>query len=198
MCDDMKSIDVIIPHYPINPQVDVLLKKCIKSLVGQTNVFVIVNQGTGFGKAVNEGLRLSVSDYIAIVNNDVFMECGSLQDLAIPGCIMSPARGFKGGTAIGVDFQPSFFVIPRVIYETVGGFDEQFNLGDYEDDDFYERCLKEGFKFNYDPNVRVNGHYGFTKDKMENFRATSEENKAKFIKKWGRVPSIHTETFYEH
>ena len=192
----MKSISVVIPHYPIDREVDTLLKKCISSLIGYTELFVIVNEGTGFGKAVNLGMSLTSGDYIAIVNNDVYMECGNLRDLA-KDRVMSPARGFKDGPAIGMDFLPSCFVMPRWVYEKVGGFDEQFNLGDYEDDDWYERCKEEGIMFACNLAVRVYGKQGFTKSKMSGFKESSEKNKEKFIKKWGRLPEDRKEVFYE-
>lgn len=182
-------ISVIIPHYPI-ADTDKLLERCVKSL-DFDELIVVVNEGTGFGKAVNTGLRLAKGDYIAIVNNDIEILEGSLKDLCDPKKVMSPIWGRV--TGIGIDFLPSCFVLPRWVYEKVGGFDLQFNIGDYEDNDWHERARKV-VEFSHNPKVRVAGEQGYTKSRMKNF---STENHDKFVKKWGKEPEQFKEIYYD-
>jgi GT2 family glycosyltransferase len=160
---------------------------------GYDELILVVNEGTGFGKAVNQGLRLAKGNYIAIVNNDIQFEEGSLKDLATDK-IVSPLWGRKGGTGIGIDFLASCFCFPRVVYEKIGGFDERFNLGDYEDNDWYARAKEAGFEFEHNPKVRIYGKQGYTKSRMKNF---SEVNKEKYLMKWGKLPEPFQETYYE-
>lgn len=193
----MNKVSVIIPHYPINGEVDELLKKCVDSLVGYTELLVIVNDGMGFGKAVNVGLRLAKGDYLAVVSNDVYLESGSLQDLAQENTVVSATWGLANGPAIGIDFHPGVFMIPRKVYEKIGGFDETFEIADYEDCDFYERCKYAGIAFKHNPSVRFYGKQGFTKRQMKQFPSASENNRKRFIEKWGKEPEVQKEINYQ-
>lgn len=187
---EVKNTTVVIPHYPI-PGADELLKQCVDSL-DYTELIVVVNEGTGFGKAVNQGLKLAKGEYIAIINNDVKLTQGALKQLCHPNKVMSPVWG-SPVKAIGIDFLSNCFVFPRWVYEKVGGFDEQFKIGDYEDNDWYERCKVAGVEFGHNPYVRIYGEQGFTKSKMQ---YKPDENRELFFKKWGFYPKPIQEHYY--
>jgi len=133
------GISVIVPHYSYNAEIDRTLKRCVDSLSGYDELIVVVNKGTGFAKAVNQGLKLAKGDYLMVVNNDIEWREGNLKDLCLEGMVASP----KVNGAIQ-PFWGSFFCIPRKVYEEVGGLDEQFEIGYYEDEDYIKRLERAG------------------------------------------------------
>jgi GT2 family glycosyltransferase len=186
------EISVIIPHYPLE-DADKLLERCVKSLKGYDELIVVVNEGTGYGPAVNTGLRIAKGNYIAVVNNDIYFNKGTLCGLCDPNKVMSPMWGYDNGPGTAIEFLSNCFVMPRWVYDRFGGFDEQFKIGDYEDNDFYEKCVKEGVKFGYSTRVKIIGEQGYTKSRM---KYRPDKNRAKFIKKWGKEPKQFEEVYY--
>lgn len=125
-------LSVVIPHWPMKPEIhDPLLERCVKSLPHVDEFVVVVNDGIGFAKAVNRGMRLAKGDYIAVLNNDIVWESGDIRDLCIPGVVTSPVVNGRNQP-----FWGCFFVVPRTVYETVGGLDERYGMAYYEDDDY--------------------------------------------------------------
>ena len=130
-------LSVIIPHWPIHPDVEPLLDRCVKSLSGHDELVVVVNDGIGFAAAVNLGLRTARGDFMAVVSNDTVWRHGNLLDMCVPGAVTSP----KLNDAIQ-DFWGCFFVVPRDVYVKVGPLDERFGLAYYEDNDYVRRLGK--------------------------------------------------------
>jgi len=76
-------------------------------------------------------------------------------------------------------------MINRRLYDAIGGFDENFVGGNYEDDDYCLRASKAGFKIVVAENVFMH-HYGsatFKSNKI-NYEKSIEMNKEIFKKKW--------------
>lgn len=128
------KISLIIPHYPIHPELDDKLKKCLDSLAIDCEKVIVVNLGLGFAKSVNYGLKAATGDYLMVVNNDIEWLSGNILDLCKEGAVTSPK--------VNGEVQPfwgCFFCLPRAIYERIGGLDEQFEMGYSEDDDYVKR-----------------------------------------------------------
>lgn len=172
------GISVIIPHYPFNEGINETLRKCIKSLSGYDELIVVVNQGEGFAKAVNRGLSLAKGDYLMVVNNDIEWVRGNLKELCIPNVVTSPT--VNGGLQ---QFWGCFFCVPRTVYEKIGGLDEQFGIGFYEDDDYIKRLEQAGIEMMGVGSCDLRNKGGET---MKQFDTVSlmKENKAKFDAKW--------------
>ena len=64
------KLSVVVPHWPLDGEVNQALRRCLGSLPGDCEKLVIVNEGTGFARNVNLGLRLASGDFIAVVGND--------------------------------------------------------------------------------------------------------------------------------
>ncbi len=76
------------------------------------------------------------------------------------------------------------------VVEKIGGLDERFSPGNYEDDDYCLRAQLAGFKTVIALDVFIH-HYGsksFTAEGNEKYARLLEENKRKFINKWGGTP----------
>jgi GT2 family glycosyltransferase len=107
----------------------------------------------GYSAAVNTGLYYATEDIIIVGNNDLIFTDNWLEGLLWP-----IAEGFDISTVwtsdqkdikIEEDIEPmakfgSLFAMKRSVYETLGGFDQQFR-GYFTDLDYRRRALEHGF-----------------------------------------------------
>lgn len=126
----------------------------------------VENRGCGF--AWNQGAKVLPASWTVLLNNDVLVTAGWLEGLvyfAEQGSfdIVSPAMCEGGldydleahadkfttrmanvrrkGVAHGV-----CFMVRRRVFEQIGFFDDDPRLGGYEDDEFFRRARKAGFR----------------------------------------------------
>jgi GT2 family glycosyltransferase/cytochrome c-type biogenesis protein CcmH/NrfG len=243
---DGKLVSIIIPVYN---QLE-YTKGCIKSIRKYTNIpyelIVIDNASTdgtyeylnsqtdirlirnevnlGFPKAVNQGISIANGNYILIMNNDVVVTRGWLENLISHidsdkhMGIVAPMSNYASGAQLlkGADKLYSNedelqkfaeyiyrvnmgrrFEIPHVtglcmlikreVIDKIGGFDERFSPGNFEDDDFCLRAKLAGFKIAIAEDVFIH-HFGsksFTAEGVEKFKEILERNRKLFIEKWG-------------
>jgi len=79
-------------------------------------------------------------------------------------------------------------LIKRVVYETVGGLDERFGLGMFDDDDLAERARRAGFTLAVTRDLFVH-HFGsrtFGGNGIDAERLL-DENARRFAAKWGHA-----------
>ena len=78
--------------------------------------------------------------------------------------------------------------MPRTVYEKVGGLDEAFGTGFFEDDDYCRRVREAGWEVACAEDVFVHHHLSasFDKLKAEQRQALFERNRAIYEAKWGR------------
>ncbi|WP_343655941.1 glycosyltransferase [Cupriavidus sp.] len=78
-------------------------------------------------------------------------------------------------------------MIPRPVYEAVGGLDEAFGLGFFEDDDYCRRVEQNGNRCVCAEDVFVHHHLSasFSKLGAERRNALMEKNRAIYEAKWG-------------
>lgn len=172
------GISVIIPHWSFSKEIDDTLKKCVDSLSGYDELIIVGNEGTGFAKAVNQGLRLAKGDYLMVVNNDIEWVSGTLGSMCYPGIVTSPK---VNGHA--QPFWGCFFCVPRNVYEEIGGLDEQFGTGFYEDDDYIKRLEQAGILMLAVPTCEIKTEGSKTMSRF-NKDELMKVNKAKFDAKW--------------
>ena len=82
-------------------------------------------------------------------------------------------------------------LIKRDVIDSIGGLDERFSPGNYEDDDFCLRAQLAGYKTVIAKDVFIH-HFGsksFTEDGNDKYLELLEINKTKFIDKWGADPN---------
>lgn len=160
------------------------------------------NENLGWVKAVNQGIKMSDAPYICVMNNDTVVRTkGWLSKLAAVAelepeiGLVNPkfeakVRDRPGRPYIEIDFCRGYCIlVKRAVIEKIGGLDEGYGLGYYDDDDFSVRALRAHFKC-----VRANDVY------VEHLRDSTfkelfkeddrirlhEKNKELFYKKWGR------------
>ena len=180
-----KKISVVIPHWPKTPEHESALKRCVDSLVGVDEIIVEVNDGIGFAKACNLGLKKTTGDYIIVANNDTVLSYGDLENLCIPDTVVVPRM------ATGqVDNMPrAFYCMPRSVYEKVGGYDERFEGGYFEDDDLIKRWIEAGVAIKVKGTVVVDHVGGMTMDTLDKTDIFNK-NQQRYEEKWGTDENI--------
>ncbi|MEG8945549.1 glycosyltransferase [Rosettibacter firmus] len=81
-------------------------------------------------------------------------------------------------------------LIKKEVIDKIGGLDERFSPGNYEDDDFCLRAQLAGYKTVIAKDVFIH-HYGsksFKADGNEAYRKRLEKNRQIFVDKWGADP----------
>lgn len=100
-------------------------------------------------------------------------------------------EGYLTDRAIGL-----CLCIDRRVIEEIGGIDERFGVGNFEDDDFCMRVRAAGYRIFVCDDVFIH-HFGsqtFAANKVD-WTATMRENWKKFAKKWG-YPEAYPENGY--
>jgi glycosyltransferase involved in cell wall biosynthesis len=182
-------LSVVVPHWPLDAEVDEALRACVASLPSDCEKIVVVNQGTGFAVNVNIGLRLATGDYVAVVTNDCRVVDGDVHDLCLPGTVTSPLVLEKPGIERG-GFHGAFWVAPREVLDRVGLLDELFEGAFFEDDDYLERLRQAGIPTKQVVSVRVwSRRIGLTMSKLpDKGKEWLAVNERRFEEKWGWVP----------
>ena len=115
------------------------------------------SENLGWIKAVNQGFKISTASYACVMNNDVIVSAGWLDNMVEtmdknPQIgLMNPKwekENFKGvkGYYIETDWCRGFCVlIKREVIDKIGGFDEAYGFGYWEDHDYSVRAIKAGY-----------------------------------------------------
>ncbi|OGW84689.1 MAG: hypothetical protein A2987_06560 [Omnitrophica bacterium RIFCSPLOWO2_01_FULL_45_10] len=160
------------------------------------------NSNKGWVKAVNQGLKLSLSPYICIMNNDTVVRTDDwlsklidVAELEKEIGLVNPRFDIKkkiesGKRFVEIDFCRGYCIlIKRSVVEKIGLFDESYGLGYYDDDDYSVRASREGFKCVranevFVEHLRDSTFSALFEDRER--RALHENNKTLFYSKWGR------------
>ena len=182
-------LSVVVPHWPLDDEVDRALGRCLASLPEDCEKLVIVNDGTGFARNVNLGLRLASGDFVGVTANDTIVVEGDAYDLCIAGAVASPRVDGKPGIDPG-GFHGAFWVAPREVIDRVGLLDERFEGAFFEDDDYLARLRQAEVPTVRVDSVRVESRrVGLTMSKVQaQADAWYAANERRFAEKWGWTP----------
>jgi glycosyltransferase involved in cell wall biosynthesis len=182
-------LSAVVPHWPLDEEVDEALRACLGSLPADCEKIVVVNEGTGFAVNVNIGLRVATGDYVAVVSNDSRVVEGDVYDLCVPGTVTSPLVLGKPGIERD-GFHGAFWVAPRDVLNRVGLLDEQFAGAFFEDNDYLERLRQTGVPTTAVRSVRVwSRRIGLTMSRLpDRGKGWFATNERRFEEKWGWVP----------
>jgi len=190
-------------------------------LQNQPGIKLIENSvNRGFPAACNQGIKVSQTPYVLLLNNDVlvteywlsrmFQGFFAYQAAGLIGPRSNDAAGYQQIKAPAlnsaeemnnfaakikniaprqfreVDYLSGFaLLIDLKVIERIGGLDERFGLGNYEDEDFCKRAIAAGFKLLVANEVFLY-HFG-SQSFLENhidYQNILQENRAKFEQKW--------------
>jgi O-antigen biosynthesis protein len=184
------SLSIVIPHWPIDEEVNAALRSCVTSLPIDCEKIVVVNEGTGFARNVNIGLKLASGDFVGVVGNDTVVTEGDVYELCVSGTVTSPVVEEKASIDPG-GFHGAFWVMPKAVLDGIGLLDERFEGGFYEDDDFLQRLKAAGIPVRQITSVRAwSRPKGLTMSKLGpgEVERLVEENERRFAEKWGWTP----------
>jgi hypothetical protein len=184
-----RSLSVVIPHWPIAEDVDLALRRCVASLPHDCEKLVVVNEGTGFARNVNAGLKLASGAYVAVLGNDSVVVDGDFYDLCVPGVVTSPVVIGKPSIDPG-GFHGACWVAARDVLDRVGLLDERFEGAFFEDDDLLARLRAARIPAKQVDSVRIESRrVGLTMSKIpEQADRWYAANQRRFEEKWGWVP----------
>lgn len=108
----------------------------------------------GYAGAVNAGLKEAKSDVMIVSNNDIVFTPGWLEAILKPleqgydiASIRTSDNGYETEDKITEgDKFGSLWAMRRQVYDTIGGLDESFGKGYFEDLDYQKRAEAAGFK----------------------------------------------------
>ncbi|MFC7678023.1 glycosyltransferase family 2 protein [Paenibacillus sp. GCM10028914] len=85
------------------------------------------------------------------------------------------------------------FLFKRELMEQIGLLDERFSPGHYEDDDYCYRARQAGYTFRLAGDVFIfhHGSASFSRQDRSKVESLIENNRQKFIDKWGIDPAIY-------
>lgn len=172
-------------------------------------VLIANQENRGFAGACNQGIQAASGEWIVVMNNDVILSQGWLQGLLSAAAehrldMVSPAiregsRNYdleayaeeltsrmrsvvRSGTVNGI-----CFMAHRRVFETIGVFDENFRIGQYEDKDLFLRARRAGFRLGTVGAAFIH-HFGSITQKAVGARRETRDyalaNKAYFSHKW--------------
>lgn len=167
------------------------------------NVFLIRNENNlGWVKAVNQGMRISVSPYICIMNNDTVVRTNGwlsgligLSGMADDIGLVNPRFETKESVNcdepfIEVDFCRGYCIlIKRAVMDKIGVLDEAYGLGYYDDDDYSVRAIRAGYRCVRANSVFVEHVRDSTFSALfgnEKRRELHDKNKKLFYSRWGK------------
>jgi len=163
------------------------------------------SENLGWIKAVNQGLKISTAPYMCVMNNDVIVSAGWLDNmvdimdknqrigLMNPRWEKGKFEGLKGDY-IETDWCRGFCVlIKREVIDNIGYFDEAYGFGYWEDHDYSVRAIKAG----YICGLALNSFVEHIKNvsvksamKQKEWDELFARNRDIFEKRWGRPKRI--------
>lgn len=185
----------------------------LKKYQNTANVKLILNkENYGFAKGNNIGLQQATGDYLILLNNDVLVTPGWISRLlfyaALPKIgLVGPVTNSIGNEArVNAKYETASlytsqhwgetlclrnlaafcWIEPRSVYQKIGGLDEIFGRGMFEDDDYCFRVKKAGLEILCTDDTFIH-HYGgasFKKIASQEYLDLFESNKKKFENKW--------------
>lgn len=161
---------------------------------------VDLDHNEGFSNSFNAGLKEATGDIVCIINNDAFPQTTDWLDKLATlsqktgAYIISPTndKTVLSNYAImeeaddywGMLFFPAVcWVMSRKCIDEIGLFDEQFQIGNYEDNDYCKRLGEAHEKLLVSKRVTIQ-HLESQTMKLFNVTDVAYENYDKFMHKW--------------
>lgn len=206
---------IIIPCYFKDNSFVQMTDECIASLIefGTPDEVIVVDDGSpihvefancecilrekngGFPAAVNTGLENATGDILIISNNDIVFTPDWLEELLKPlkegfdiSSIVTSDQGWETKDLISQDDRfGSLWAMKRKVYDTIGGMDERFGTGTFEDADYYLRARQAGFIIGKNWNGLVEHRGRATFDAVDPKHNIFIKNRELFREKWGYI-----------
>lgn len=209
-------VSLIITSYHLNQAMVDLTTRCLASLkVGRPDEVIVVDDCSpilvglegvdqyirretngGFPECANTGFEAANGEIMILSNNDITYTPGWLDGILKPfelgydisHILVSDADGTTTeDTITDDDYFGSLWGMTRNVYNKLGGFDERFKNGTFEDKDYFVRAKRAGFKIGKNHAAYVNHVGRATMDTLYPNREDFNENIKRFEEKHGTI-----------
>jgi glycosyltransferase involved in cell wall biosynthesis len=173
------------------------------STVGQewmkqvADTYIRNEENRGYGPAVNQGLAAASGDWLLVINNDIeFVHDWITKAVDAwderTGIVSSHNLAHDPDRKVGRELPPDpagyFFgacwMISREVYEKVGGLDEQYEMGMFEDKSYTKTIVSEGYQAIKIGHVKHVGNASW--GKLPNHQEIYARNKERYEQRWGK------------
>lgn len=162
-----------------------ILHRMLDSLKGVDEIIVVDNWMAGYAVPINFGLSEAKGDYLLVCNDDLIWDSGSVKRLCQPDTVTSPKVN-----GVSQPFWGCAHMIPRTVYEKIGGLSEDYRISYFDDDDFEATLMGAGIPYHCVDTVSVqHPDGGRTLNRIPDRNEWFEENRQKFVDKWGCEPT---------
>lgn len=207
--DLMKPVTIILPTYCPTGEIQGYMNACVADLANTPRdlySLIVVEQGLrvyphevlrpdlylyaydplGYARAVNLGVALADTEFICVLNNDLFVlsptwlgdlisEFRSIESYGKVVGVLSPVESYSAGDHIVYDESWwSCVLLSRYRYLALGGLDDQLLNYRFHDQDFSIRAKKEGWEVCRTGRVVVRHVNSATYDAMGKPKETEE------------------------
>ncbi|SOD16978.1 glycosyltransferase family 2 protein [Nitrosomonas ureae] len=167
----------------------------------QVKVFhALDNQG--YGKSVNDAVARSDADWVLILNSDIEVLGNFLLSLCAAItvdpklAVISPTEGDissekaasylrqPGGYITTYRLRGYAFLIRRVVFQELDGFDSQFGRGYYEDTDLGRRLVKHGWRMGVHPDAVIRHETGMSFGRGKAYQELVRRNRALYFSRY--------------
>jgi GT2 family glycosyltransferase len=175
------KLDVIVFEQPQNLGVSGSWNFLCNEIYKAEHYALILNDDLTIAQSFEEICAL-IHFAFKLANNDIIISSQKMQIESGADFIMSERLGFGA------------FILPQSTFERVGPFDIEFFPAYFEDNDYYRRISLMNGQIHRSAEItalRYENSASIKKDPSLN--VNFEENKERYIRKWGGLP--HQETF---
>ncbi len=163
----------------------------IEELKRWSDIYIRNEQNLGYPRAVNQGLRIARTGWIAVANNDIRLNEDCLDEM-IGSWLENTGVMSVHVDAIAppqiVDWRGmcgAFWLTRQEVIKKIGLLDEKFEMGYWEDRDYWKRMEREDYLLMKAGTIRHVGNA--SSGKLDNLHEYFERNKQYFIEKWGEA-----------
>ena len=159
--------------------------------------YLFFDEPIGFAKAINAGAEVATGEYLVLLNNDTILQSQYINQWLdmLRDPFKDPLMGVTGPSIL--HFQPLscdfvvFFcaMIPRLLFNHIGGLSEEYKVGGGEDVEFCYRIQKLNYKIAQVPDTGVSkANNGYIVGKFPIIHEA--ESTVKTIPNWDKI--FHT------
>lgn len=157
------------------------------------DVYIEHKTSMGVAPTWNDGIKISRGEYVVVINDDIAVPSGWLQDIAL--CFKTDMCGvasprvehlpdFESGISEKITWYPgSCFMLRQDVISNVGLFDERFLPFNCEDVDYWHRLRLKGYKMMRNFDVYVEHAEGSTVKTLD-YDEVNYENVKRLTEKW--------------
>lgn len=188
---------IIIPAYYATQELEDMTLRCVESIGDDIDevILQVDEAGEGYSKTTNKGLERASGDILVVGNNDLTFPVGWAPKLLrvleegfdIATCWTSDQNYMLENLIKDGDKFGSLFAMTREVYETIGGFDEQFK-GYFSDDDYRMRAKEAGFRIGMNCGLVVEHKAKATYKQVDPGDTEYLRSMRLFEAKWGFLP----------